>query len=280
MVEKEADPALVVSDLSLAYPSHGGAREFQAIEAVNFSVARGRVLAVLGESGSGKSTLARYLAARGFESAQKSDQIRHVGGDAQVLGESLPRMSKRKQRKFSAFIGFLPQDAGARLSPDANVGDTIFQPIEERIRRFDRSELGETVAEMFDIVGLPLSFLQKYPFELSKGQRQRVAVVRSLLMEPRVYVADEPTLGVDANNRPKIVQLIEWYRGRTGATTLLVSHDIGMLEALVEEVLVLQEGSAVGYGHINEIFRHADHVYVQRLADALRATAYDEIATD
>lgn len=279
-IQRDIDTALQISDLSLTYSSHGGSRAFQAIEAVSFDVSRGSVLALLGESGSGKSTLAKYLAARGLEGSKKSDRIKFLGGDARVLGTSLPELRPRSLKRLAAFIGFLQQDAGARLTPDLNIGDTIFQPIEERVRKFDRSSMGEAVAEMFDIVGLPLTFLQKYPFELSKGQRQRVAVIQSLITEPTVLIADEPTLGVDANNRPKIVDLINWYRNKRGATILLVSHDIGMLEALVEEILILQEGTTVGYGNINEIFRHADHPYVKRLAEALRSTAYDEIATD
>src|SRR5690606_16869237 len=126
--------------------------------------------------------------------------------------------------------------------------------------------LGERVAEMMDIVALPLSKLQEHPYELSKGQRQRVAVMRSLMLDPVVYFADEPTLGVDANNRPRIVELLRWYRERSNAAMMLISHDIGMLEALVEDVLVMQEGRMIAQGGINDIFRSADHGYVQRLA--------------
>src|SRR5699024_8166940 len=100
-------------------------------------------------------------------------------------------------------------------------------------------------------------------YELSKGQRQRVAVMRSLMLAPSLLVADEPTLGVDANNRPRIVDLLTWFRERTEANMILVSHDIGMLEALVHDVLVLQQGHLVGSGDINQIFRQADHSYVQ-----------------
>ena len=133
---------------------------------------------------------------------------------------------------------------------------------------------------MFETVALPLEFLQRYPYELSKGQRQRIAVMQSLMLEPALLVADEPTLGVDANQRPNIVRLLKWYRDRTGAAMLLICHDIGVLEALVEDVVVLQDGQIVGRGDINSIFREADHEYVVQLANALRATAYDEIAGD
>jgi ABC-type glutathione transport system ATPase component len=279
-VQPNAEVAIDASDLSLAYPAHGGGREFQAVEGVSFSLRRGEVLAVLGESGSGKSTLTRFLAGRGIESTQKASHILATGGAATVLGQSMRKLSRRNRGRLTAFVGHLRQDAGATLPPDLNVGDIICEPVMERSKRFDRDVLGETIAEMMDMLALPLSMLQNYPFELSKGQRQRIAVMRSLIMDPALLVADEPTLGVDANNRPRIVQLLNWYRERTGATMLLISHDIGMLEALVDEVIVMQHATVVGRGQINDVFRDASHSYVQQLAEALRATAYDEIAGD
>ncbi len=275
-----ADPTIRVSDLSLSYPAHAGGREFQAVEGMSFKVARGGVVALLGESGSGKSTLTRFLAGRGSDAGEKAARIKPTGGEASVFDVSLRRLRGRTKARLTAYVGHLAQDAGATLAPELNVGDILFEPIVERSKRFDREALGERIAEMMDIVALPLSKLQEYPYELSKGQRQRVAVMRSLMLDPALLIADEPTLGVDANNRPKIVELLRWYRERTDAAMVLISHDIGMLEALVEEVLVMQQGRLVGKGDINEIFRNADHGYVHQLAQALRATAYDEIADE
>ena len=276
----DAAPAIRVSDISLSYPAHAGGKEFEAVEGVSFEVGRGEVMALLGESGSGKSTIARFLAGRALDAGEKSSRIKLTGGAATVLDVPMRRLGRRSRSRLTAYVGHLAQDAGATLTPELNVGDILFEPIAERSRDFDREALGELVAEMMDIVALPLAKLQEYPYELSKGQRQRVAVMRSLMLNPPVLVADEPTLGVDANNRPRIVELLRWYRERTSATMLLISHDIGMLEALVQDVLVMQQGRLVGHGDINEIFRTADHGYVQKLAQALRATAYDEIAEE
>jgi ABC-type glutathione transport system ATPase component len=276
----DADPIIRVSDLSLSYPAHAGRREFAAVEDISFDIPRGDVVALLGESGSGKSTLAKFFAGRGSDAGEKGSRIRLSGGEAEVLGVSMRKLNRRTRTSLTAHVGLLAQDAGATLTPELNVGDILFEPIVERSKDFDRDALGERIAEMMDIVALPLSKLQEYPYELSKGQRQRVAVMRSLMLDPTLLIADEPTLGVDANNRPKIVELLQWYRQRTNATLTLISHDIGMLEALVQDVLVLQQGRLVGRGDINAIFRQAEHGYVQQLAQALRATAYDEIAED
>ncbi len=276
----DSDPAIRVSDLSLSYPAHAGGKEFAAVEGVSFEVPRGDVVALLGESGSGKSTLTRFLAGRALDAGEKSARIKLTGGAATVFEMPMRKLGRRARNRFTAYVGHLAQDAGAKLTPELNVGDILFEPIAERSKHFDREELGERIAEMMDIVALPLAKLQEYPYELSKGQRQRVAVMRSLMLDPAFLVADEPTLGVDANNRPRIVELLRWYRERTAATMLLISHDIGMLEALVQDVLVMQQGRLVGQGDINEIFRNADHGYVHQLAQALRATAYDEIAEE
>lgn len=278
--DRNRETAIEVLDLSLGYLATGLSKPFRAVEDANFKVTRGSKLFVLGESGSGKSTLLKFLAGRGRAQPLKRDRISVIAGQASTLGLNLKKLSRGSYRQLTALVSFIEQDSGSKLPPDLNIGDIIFQPIEERLKRFDRSELGQRVAELFDTLALPLSFLQKFPYELSKGQRQRVAVVRALLTDAPVLVADEPTLGVDANNRPRVVEAIKAFHARTDATMIIVSHDISLLEALATEVLVLQQSSIVGYGPINEIFRNAEDGYVFQLAQALRSTAYDEVAEE
>ncbi|GAA3584475.1 ATP-binding cassette domain-containing protein [Klugiella xanthotipulae] len=281
MVERLAreNDEIVVSDLSIYYPAHGGSAEHQAVEGVSFSVPRGSVYGLLGESGSGKSTLARVLAARADEGNSRVSPIVN-SGVATVLGEDVVKLSKKKRNQLTADIGFLSQSAGATLPPDRTVADVILEPIVERTKKFDRKAVGLVIAEMMDLLALPLTMLNNYPHELSKGQRQRIAVMRAMVMQPKILVADEPTLGVDVANRPRIINLLAHFREKNEMTLLLVSHDIAVLEHLVEELIVLQEGSLVGRGTIEDVFSAADHGYVRRLADALRATAYDELSTD
>lgn len=282
MVEPQRDisPSVRVSDISLTYPAHGGAKAHSAIEGLNFAVPRSGVLGVLGESGSGKTTLMKFLAGLADADSAKGSRIRVTSGEADVLGVPLRKISRRNANKLTGHIGYLAQDGGAHLTPDLSINDVLLEPIVERLSKSDRTEIGSAIIEMLEIVGLPLSLLSAFPSELSKGQRQRVAVVRSLVLEPALVIADEPTLGVDALNRPRITELYRWYAEKTGATMIIVSHDIRLLETLVHEVLVLQQGASVGYGDISDIFRTAEHRYVQQLAQALRSTAYDEISDD
>ena len=271
-----AERDVVVSDLSIGYPARAGSPAHQAIQGVSFAVPRGGVFAILGESGSGKSTLARTLAGRGDQLfGPTHPQIN--GGEATVLGQRLRDMSRRRREALTAHVGFLAQDAGAGLPPDRTVQDVLLEPIVERTSRFDRHHVGAHIAEMMDRLELPLAMLQNYPYELSKGQRQRIALLRALVTEPRLLVADEPTIGVDVSARALVAGLLADERARDGMTILLVSHDIPVLEQLVDELLVLQHGAMVGRGTIASVFGAPEHPYVAHLAEALRNTAYDEL---
>lgn len=269
---------IVVSDLSLGYPAHGGASAFAAVEGVSFEVPDGQALAVLGESGSGKSTLLRYLAGRSKDSADRGTHLRVLSGSASVLGEELSSLRRKSQREFEAKVGFLPQDAGAKLNPDFSVADLFMQPMVQRFKKFDAEAHAERMTSLLEHVSLPLDVLEKFPHQLSKGQRQRVAVVQSLALTPKVLILDEPTMGIDPTNRPLVIDLIDRYLAEQRATMLVISHDIALLERLVDAALVMQQGAAVGFGDINEIFGDPEHVYVQRLAEALRSNAYDEVS--
>ena len=267
-----------VSDLTLEYPPHDGARAHTAVHGVSFNLAPGAVLALLGESGSGKSTLARTLAGRGQDAQSKSDRVRIVGGSATVRGLNVASLNRKQRTILQREVGYLAQDDGAKLPPELTIADVLMQPVRENFKRYDATRVGQFVTEMFDIVQLPLTMLQKMPHELSKGQRQRIAVMRSLMLEPHTLIADEPTIGIDVTARPAIVELLKWFSARRTTTMLLICHDITALEQLAEEVLILQQGQTVGAGNINTIFRESEHRYVQQLAAALRATAYDESA--
>ena len=144
----DADPAVLVSDVSLGYPAGGGRRAYNAVEGLGFTLGRGKTLALLGESGSGKSTLTRFIAGRGSEAADAHARIRITGGDATVLGLSLRRLKRRGLQQLTAHVGYLAQDAGSTLPAELNVGDILFSPIAERTRHFDRAQLSQQIVEM------------------------------------------------------------------------------------------------------------------------------------
>lgn len=272
----QAHALVRASDLTLGYAARGGAPAFAALEGVSFAVAEGTVTAVLGESGSGKSTLARVLAGRATQGGDRRAQINIISGDAEVLGESLRAIKRKKLPELATHIGYVQQDAGALLRADLTIAEILLEPISQRFKRYDPEDYAEWISRLLSAVSLTPEMLDQFPHQLSKGQRQRVAVIRALVLSPQVLILDEPTMGIDPNNRPRVIELLDRYQSEHKATVLVVSHDISLLEALVDDVIILQQGSVVGRGGINEIFSDAEHDYVQRLADALRSTAYDE----
>lgn len=277
---QDEDIMIQVSDLSLGYPAHGGGAAFAALEGVIFAVPEATVTALLGESGSGKSTLARYIAARGLSSTDRGSRLKALSGDVRVAGQHLAGLNRKKSAVIAAEIGYLEQDGGAKLTPDLTVGDILMQPVSDKFKRFDRELYTRRITDLLDQVSLPLDVLSQFPFQLSKGQRQRIAVIRPLVLAPNILVLDEPTMGIDPTNRPKVIDLLERYQQEHDATMIVVSHDIALLERLVDDVNILQDGNIVGRGAINDIFTDAEHDYVQRLAVALRSTAYDEAYDD
>lgn len=267
---------VIASDLSIGYPAHGGGSAFAALEGVSFHIPRSSVMALLGESGSGKSTLARYIAARGQAAGDRGSRLKTLSGDALVLGSSLAKLNRKSQAALFASIGYLPQDAGAKLSPDLVVSDLLLEPVVRAFKRVDLEEQSARMVMLLEKLALPLTVLDQFPYQLSKGQRQRVAVARSLMLKPQLLVLDEPTMGIDPTSRPKVIELLAQYLDESEASALVISHDIALLEQLVDSVSVLQNGELVGSGALDAIFAEAEHGYVRKLAEALRSTAYDE----
>jgi ABC-type glutathione transport system ATPase component len=126
---------------------------------------------------------------------------------------------------------------------------------------------------MLDTVHLPLSVLNKYPYELSSGQRQRVALARALVLGPTILVADEPTAGIDATVRDAVIDLLGQLRGHPDFSAVVVSHDLAVLRRATDVSLVLQGGRPVGYGPIEEVLADPTHPFVAGLARALKPPA-------
>lgn len=252
--------AVLADDLTLVY----GRDETPAINGVSFQLAAGEVLGVIGEAGSGKSTLARAIAAQSAPGQREAPVI--AGGRLRVLGRELRTAGRRQRDALALRIGYLPQDGGSSLQPHLTVGENVAEPIYLRDKRFDRLEAGAAVARLVDAVRLPLSVMDKFPHELSRGQRQRIALARSLVLEPELLVADDPTMGVDVLVRGPILQVVAELQRELGFSALIVGHDLRELRTIVDRVAVLYAGLIVGYGSVDEVLANPLHDYVRRLA--------------
>lgn len=265
----ENGPAVVADDVSIEYRL-AGARPIRAVDGVSLSVDAGEILAVLGESGSGKSTFAAALAGELGAGAEGESAHRRqiVGGELTVLGQRVRglRPSSRKAARLTGRIGYLPQDAADRLSPDLTVGEAIAEPIYVRDRRFDRKEAGLMVARLLEAVHLPLGMMRRTTWELSSGQRQRVALARSLVLEPQLLVADEPARGVDVLVRQSVLEALADLQRNRHFSAVVVSSDLREARALADRVAIMSEGRLVGLGTFDDVLDNPVDPYVKTLA--------------
>jgi peptide/nickel transport system ATP-binding protein len=258
--------AVHADDLSIRYPgSHSGSRN-QAVDGVSFSIPKGEILAVIGESGSGKSSLARAVA--GLAGSGGSNPI-ITGGSLTVLGKSVRDISQRKRERLGVKIGYVPQDAGATLDERLTVGENVAEPIYSRDPNFDQWQAGIAVATVIDAVRLPLTAMNRHPHELSRGQRQRVAIAKALILEPALLVADDPTAGIDVRVRGTILDIISDLHKDRSFSALIVSHTVSEVRRFGDRVAVMHRGVIVGIGGVDEVLDAPQHEYVSGLARAI-----------
>jgi peptide/nickel transport system ATP-binding protein len=261
-------PRIAVSahDLSIRYPSRHPETSVLPVNGVDFTLHEGEILAVVGETGSGKSTLAATVAGH-VGLGEAGLPVIH-GGSLRVLGKEMRGISRRTLDRVRFNIGYLPQDAGSYLTPRLTVGENVAMPIFERDRNFNGTEAGKAVATLIDSVRLPLGMMNKYPHELSRGQRQRVAIAKALILEPTVFVADDPTSGIDVMVRDAILETIRDLQTERAFSALVVTPDLREVRFLSQRVLVMHRSVVVGHGLIDDVLDHPIHSYVEGLAEA------------
>lgn len=261
-----ANPAEVVvsaRDVSMVYRS-AHARPYLALRGVTLEVAKGDMLGIVGESGSGKSTLA--IAVAGLAGRGGDSFPRISGGQLEVLGTRLRHIGRRSRDRLTLNVGFLRQDAAERLSPLLTVAENVAEPIYQRDRRFSAREAADAVATVIDALRLPLSVMNRLPYQLSSGQRQRVALARALVLEPTLLVADEPTRGVDASVRDGVLDALRDLHRNRGLTAIVISSDLAVLARIAPRIAVMQHGIVVGLGDIETLTTTPENEYLKGLA--------------
>jgi ABC-type glutathione transport system ATPase component len=259
-------PAVVVDDLSMHYPSRRSTKRTRAVSGVSLRIESGEMLAVIGESGSGKSTLAAAIAGRADLGIPGSPVI--DGGSLRVLGVQVRGISKRRRDRLHLQVGYLAQDAGATLAPHLTAGENVAAPIYARDRDFDGHLAGQAVATLIDAVRLPLTTMNRFPYELSNGQRQRVAMARALILEPTLLVADNPTAGVDVTVRHTIIDILREVQQHREFSALVIADELDEVRALSDRVLVMHGGLVAGEGTLDELLEKPWHPYVTGLVRA------------
>jgi microcin C transport system ATP-binding protein len=231
--------------------------EFVAVQGADFSVAPGRTLGVIGESGSGKSTLA--LAALGLLPAQ---------GELRIAGQAWsgrPKLDRPLRRLVQAVF----QDPFSSLSPRLTVEELVGEGLRIHAPQLPMGQRRQRVAQVLAEVGLSEAqfpgLLQRYPHEFSGGQRQRLAIARALIVEPRLIVLDEPTSALDVTIQKQVLQLLQRLQREHGLSYLLITHDVDVIRAMAHDVLVMQAGVIVEAGPVQALLQTPSHPYTRTL---------------
>ena len=231
--------------------------ERPAVDDVSITVRSGQTVGLVGESGSGKTTTARMILGL----------VRPDGGAIQFDGTDLLAASGTEKRAVRARLQFVPQQPRSSLNPRLTAGASI--EFNLWAHGWTRTDRRARVVEVLDAVGLPPAFRSRYPSELSGGQIQRVAIARALATEPRLVVCDEAVSALDKSVQAQILNLLVSLQADLGVSFLFISHDLGVVEHISDEIAVMYRGHVVEQGSTSAVVRSPAHPYTQLLMDSV-----------
>lgn len=232
---------------------------------LSLNIASGKILGMVGESGCGKSTLA--LALCGLLPARTS----LIEGSIKIGEEELVGMSPRKMRHIrGSKVAYIPQDPMAALNPTMTIGVQLMEAPREHLN-LSRRDSRKLALELLDLVQLPSSekFLRKYPHELSGGMRQRIMIAIAMSCKPILIVADEPTTALDVTVQAEILRLFRKITSESGTAVIFVSHDLGVVSQISDEIAVIYAGEIVEYGSREDVTQNPLHPYTYGLLSSV-----------
>lgn len=258
-MSEEKNYILEVENLHTSFFTDAG--EVGAVNGVSFRLEAGKTLGIVGESGSGKSVTAysimQILAATG----------KITEGAVRYKGEDITKWSSKEMQKFrGAKCSIIFQDPMTSLNPVFTVGNQLEEAIMLHTGK-NRKEAKERAVEMLTLVGVnePASRIKQYPYELSGGMRQRVMIAMALACEPDILIADEPTTALDVTIQAQILELMQELQKKLGMAIIMVTHDLGVIASMCDEIIVMYGGRVCERGTADDIFYHPSHEYTKGL---------------
>ena len=256
-------PLLEVKDLSVTFTGRGG--PLYAVKDLSYSVRKGEALGIVGESGSGKSV--GVLAVAGLLERSPVE----IEGSVIFEGEDLLAVSQSRLREIrSRRIGFMFQDPDTSLNPVLTVGRQVSESLQVHIG-MPRAQALRRAGELLELVGLSdvNHRLDQYPHEFSGGMRQRVMIAAALAMDPVLLIADEPTTALDVTVQAQVLDLLRRLQEELDMSTILISHDLGVVAGLVERVLVMYSGRQFETGPVDDLLGRSHHPYTTALWNSI-----------
>lgn len=259
----DTPPALRVRDLRKSFEGrHKTVRP--AVQGVSFDVLPGKTLGIVGESGSGKTTTARMVL--GLTDPDS--------GTVELNGRPWSALSDVERRASRHLMSVIYQDPLSSFDPRWNVERILRDSLRSRDLR--GKALDDRISELLDSVGLSDAFRRRHPLHLSGGQRQRVAIARALAPEPSVIVCDEPVSALDVSIQARILDLLAMLQVETGVSLVFISHDLGVIHHVADDILVMRGGEVVEYGDADRVFGSPEHPYTRELLDAVPTIEAEE----
>ena len=250
---------LEVKDLHTSFYTPAG--EVKAVNGVSFNLERGKVLGIVGESGSGKSVTAYSI----MQILEKTGKI--VSGSVKFDGQELVGIGEEGMKKIRGNkISIIFQDPMTSLNPTYTIGHQLMEAIMLHTPR-NKQQAWDRAVEMLRLVNVnePEKRMKQYPFEFSGGMRQRVMIAMALACEPDILIADEPTTALDVTIQAQILELMQSLQKELGMAIIMITHDLGVVAQLCDEVIVMYAGSICEQGTADEIFYNPRHEYTKGL---------------
>ena len=250
---------LEVRDLHTSFFTPVG--EVKAVNGISFNLDHGKVLGIVGESGSGKSVTAYSV----MQILEKTGKI--ISGSIKVDGKELVGLPEREMKNIRGNrISIIFQDPMTSLNPTYTIGHQLMEAILLHTNR-NKKQAYDRALEMLKLVNVnePEKRMKQYPFEFSGGMRQRVMIAMALACEPDILIADEPTTALDVTIQAQILELMQSLQKELGMAIIMITHDLGVVAQMCDEVIVMYAGSICEQGTADEIFYNPKHEYTKGL---------------
>lgn len=258
-----SETILSVKNLHTSFTTDKG--EVLAVNGVNFNLDKGKILGIVGESGSGKSVTAYSI----LQILEKNGRI--TEGQILYKGEDITKYTEKQFRSFRGkCCSIIFQDPMTSLNPVFTVGNQLKEAIELHTGRKGKDAEARAV-EMLNLVGVnePEKRVKQYPYELSGGMRQRVMIAMALACEPDILIADEPTTALDVTIQAQILELMQELQKKLGMAIIMVTHDLGVIADMCDEIIVMYGGRVCERGTAEDIFYRPAHEYTKGLLQSI-----------